>query len=216
MFYVHVPYCPNKPCFVSCIRDKRGINGVGSSNLMATTKREVKESYDNLGGKLYDLRYEAEQRQKYETILAEVEVSEHEIILDNGCGTGLLFEYLSTTAVGLDVSSRLLSTALTRIQDVYDKHLIQGDAENLPIRGHVFGRIFAITLIQNIPNSARALEEISRVGYSGTIVVVTALKKAFSEVVFRHIIESVGFVITDFIDDEKLSDIIAILSLRIF
>lgn len=216
MFYVHVLFCPNKPCFVSCIRDKRGINGVDSSNLMARIKREIKESYDNLGGRLYDIRYEEEQREKYETILAEVEVSEREIILDNGCGTGLLFEYLSTTAVGLDVSSRLLSKALSRIQDVYDKHLIQGDAENLPLRGHVFGRIFAITLIQNTPNTARALEEISRVGYSGTIVVVTALKKAFSEVAFRHIIESEGFVITDFIDDEKLSDIIAILSLRVF
>lgn len=216
MFYVHVLFCPNKPCFVSCIRDKRGINGIDSSNLMARSKREIKESYDNLGGRLYDIRYEEEQREKYETILAEVEVSEREIILDNGCGTGLLFEYLSTTAVGLDVSSRLLSKALSRIQDVYDKHLIQGDAENLPLRGHVFGRIFAITLIQNTPNSARALEEISRVGYSGTIVVVTALKKVFSEVAFRHIIESEGFVITDFIDDEKLSDIIAILSLRIF
>ncbi len=215
MFYVHVLYCPNKPCFVSCIRDKRGINGVASSNLMATNKREVKESYDNLGARLYDLRYEEEQGEKYETVLAEVEVKEHEIILDNGCGTGLLFEYLSTTAVGLDISSSLLSKALTRIQDVDDKHLIQGDAENLPLRDHVFSRVFAITLIQNTPNTARTLEEISRVGYRGTIVVVTALKKAFSEEAFRHIIESAGYMIMNLINDEKLSDIIAILSLKI-
>lgn len=216
MFYVHMHYCPNKPCFVPCIGDKRGINGVGSSILMATTKQEVKESYDNLGSRLYDLRYEEEQRKKYETILAEVEVGEREIILDNGCGTGLLLEHLSATAIGLDISSSMLSKALTRIRNVYDKHLIQGDAENLPLRGHVFGRIFAITLIQNTPNKARALEEIARVGYKGTIVAVTALKKAFSEEAFRHIIESAGFVITNFKDDEKLSDIIAVLSLRIF
>jgi len=216
MFYVHVQYCPNKPCFVSCIRDKRGINGVGSSNLMATSKREIKDSYDNLGGRLYDLRYGAEQREKYEAILAEVEVSERDIVLDNGCGTGLLLEYLSTTAVGLDISSSLLSKALTRIRDTYDKHLIQGDAENLPLRDHVFGRVFAITLIQNTPNKARALEEISRVGYRGTTVAITALKKAFSEAAFRHVIESAGFVIMNFIDDEKLSDLIAILSLKIF
>jgi len=183
---------------------------------MATTKQEVKESYDNLGSRLYDLRYEEEQRKKYETILAEVEVGEREIILDNGCGTGLLLEHLSATAIGLDISSSMLSKALTRIRNVYDKHLIQGDAENLPLRGHVFGRIFAITLIQNTPNKARALEEIARVGYKGTIVAVTALKKAFSEEAFRHIIESAGFVITNFKDDEKLSDIIAVLSLRIF
>ncbi len=216
MFYVHALYCPNKPCFVSCIRDKRGINGVGSSNLMATSKREIKDSYDNLGGKLYDLRYGAEQREKYETILAEVEVNEREIVLDNGCGTGLLLEYLSATAIGLDISSSLLSKALTRIRDKYDKHLIQGDAENLPLRDHVFGRVFAITLLQNTPNKARALEEISRVGHKGTRVVVTALKKAFSEEAFRHIIESAGFMIMNFINDEKLSDTIAILSLKIF
>ena len=61
---------------------------------MARTKREVKDSYDDLGGRLYDLRYEEEQRKKYETMLAEVEVSERETVLDNGCGTGLLFGYL--------------------------------------------------------------------------------------------------------------------------
>ena len=216
MFYVHALYCPNKPCFVSCIRDKRGINGVGSSNLMATSKREIKDSYDNLGGRLYDLRYGAEQRDKYEAILAEVEVSERDIVLDNGCGTGLLLEYLSATAVGLDISSSLLSKALARIRDTYDKHLIQGDAENLPMRDHVFGRVFAITLIQNTPNKARALEEISRVGHKDTRVVVTALKKSFSEEAFRHVIESAGFMIMNFINDEKLSDIIAILSLKIF
>lgn len=189
---------------------------MGSSNLMAATKREIRDSYDNLGGRLYDLRYGAEQREKYETILAEVEVKQHEIILDNGCGTGLLLEYLSTTAIGLDISSSLLSKALTRIRDKYDKHLIQGDAENLPLRDHVFGRVFAITLLQNTPNKARALEEISRVGHKGTRVVVTALKKAFSEEAFRHIIESAGFMIMNFINDEKLSDTIAILSLKIF
>ncbi len=216
MFYVHALYCPNKPCFVSCIRDKRGINGGGSSNLMATSKREIKDSYDNLGGRLYDLRYGAEQRDKYEAILAEVEVSEREIVLDSGCGTGLLFECLSATAVGLDISSSLLSKALARIRDTYDKHLIQGDAENLPMRDHVFGRVFAITLIQNTPNKARALEEISRVGHKDTRVVVTALKKSFSEETFRHVIESAGFMIMNFINDEKLSDIIAISSLKIF
>jgi hypothetical protein len=47
-------------------------------------------------------------------------------------------------------------------------------------------------------------------------VVVTALKKAFSEEAFRHIIESAGFMIMNFINDEKLSDTIAILSLKIF
>ena len=184
--------------------------------MMTRTKREVKESYDKLGGRLYDLRYEEEQREKYETILAEVEVTKHEIILDNGCGTGLLLEYLRTTAVGLDISSSMLSKAKTRIQGVCDRHLIQGDAENLPLRDHVFSKVFAITLIQNTPNRARALEEISRVGYADTLVVVTALKKAFSEETFRHIIESSGFVITNFTIDEKLSDIIAILSLKIF
>ena len=183
---------------------------------MATNKREIRDSYDNLGGRLYDLRYEEEQREKYETILAEVEVSEREIVLDNGCGTGLLLEYLSTSAVGLDISSSLLSKALARIQDVYDKHLIQGDAENLPLRDHVFSRVFAITLIQNTLNPARALEEISRVGYRNTLVAVTALKKVFSEEAFRHIIESAGFVIMNLINDEKLSDIIAILSLKLF
>jgi len=88
---------------------------------MARTKREVKDSYNDLGGRLYDLRYEEEQRRKYETMLAEVEVNEREIILDDGCGTGLLFEYIDATIIGLDVSSGLLSIALSRIQKVLDR-----------------------------------------------------------------------------------------------
>ena len=183
---------------------------------MARAKREVKDSYDDLGGRLYDLRYEKEQRKKYETMLVEVEVNEREIVLDNGCGTGLLFEYLNTTSVGLDISSGLLTKALKRVRDARDKHLIQGDAENLPIRDHVFSKIFAITLLQNIPNQARALEEIFRVGYRRAVVVVTALKKAFSEEAFKQVIESAGFVFMKYINDESLSDIIAILSLKIF
>jgi ubiquinone/menaquinone biosynthesis C-methylase UbiE len=183
---------------------------------MARTKREVKDSYNDLGGRLYDLRYEEEQRRKYETMLAEVEVNEREIILDDGCGTGLLFEYVDATIIGLDVSSGLLSMALSRIQKVLDRHLIQGDAENLPLRDHVFNGIFAITIIQNTPNPVKTLEEISRVGKAGTPVVITALKKAFSKESFRHLLESKGFEVTSFNDDEKLSDIIAISSLKMF
>ena len=183
---------------------------------MATTKREVKDSYDSLGGRLYDLRYEEEQREKYETILEEVEVNELEIILDNGCGTGLLFGYLNATVVGLDLSSGLLSKALTRVQGLHDTHLIQGDAENLPLRDSLFSRIFAITLLQNTPNQVRALEEITRVTNMRAFVVVTALKKAFSEEAFRQVIESTGLVLKKIINDEGLSDIIAILSVKIF
>lgn len=183
---------------------------------MASRKRKIKESYDNLGGRLYDIRYEEEQVRKYEIMLAEVEVKMHEITLDDGCGTGLLFDHLDTAIVGLDISSSLLTNALSRTRGAFDRHLIQGDAENLPLRDHVFSLVFAVTLIQNTPNQVRSLKEVSRVGCEGATIIVTALKKAFSAESFMGIIQKAGYTIVSLLIDERLSDYIAILSLKIY
>ena len=55
-------------------------------------KRKILRSYNALGGRIYDIRYEAEQEAKYEVILDSLRPRSEDVILDDGCGTGLLLK----------------------------------------------------------------------------------------------------------------------------
>jgi len=172
-------------------------------------KRSVRESYNALGGVLYDVRYRKEQTSKHQKILQHVDPEVFDIVLDNGCGTGLLLEMLKGKLVGIDLSSSFLSTAYSRFKSKREAHLAQADAEHLPFRDEVFDKIFAITLIQNIPEPGIALEEIRRVSHALSEVTLTALKKTFSLKAFHQLIEVSGFHINKIIKDESLKDWIA-------
>jgi len=74
-------------------------------------KSRVRDRYDELGGKLYDIRYIEEQKEKYEHIFTHLDRGK---TLDNGCGTGLFLPYLDEHSVGLDLSSGLLQEARGR------------------------------------------------------------------------------------------------------
>ncbi|RLI10699.1 hypothetical protein DRO42_00290 [Candidatus Bathyarchaeota archaeon] len=174
----------------------------------AEDKRQIRESYDNLGGELYDLRYRLEQEAKYDAILRHVASSAGDIVLDDGCGTGLLLERLETPAVGLDLAGGLLSMARSRLRNRQRVHLIQADAERLPFRGGVFDKVFAVTLIQNT-EPRRTLAEIRRVARSGSEVVVTALKKAFTFSVFEQLLNASGLTPRSIVRDDGVKDWIA-------
>ena len=172
-------------------------------------KRRIRESYDSLGGKLYDIRYQIEQDVKYDVILRRSPPSLEKIVLDDGCGTGLLLERLGNTCVGVDLSHHLLSKARSRLRKRRRIHLIQADADLLPFRDQVFGEVFAVTLIQNTPNPEHSLSEMRRVARAGSEVVVTALKKAFTLQGLKQLLEASGLALTSIIQDEELKDWIA-------
>ncbi|GAG34282.1 unnamed protein product, partial [marine sediment metagenome] len=58
------------------------------------TKRKVAEAYDALGGRIYDLRYAEEQESKYRLLLERIRPEAADVVLDVGCGTGLLLRRL--------------------------------------------------------------------------------------------------------------------------
>ena len=104
-------------------------------------KNQIKDSYNQLGGKMYDNRYAEEQIEKYKHI------SDHlgwGISLDNGCGTGLFLEKMGKFSVGLDFSSELLRGARLRLGK--HQNLVNGDSENLPFRSHVFDTTVSVTV----------------------------------------------------------------------
>jgi ubiquinone/menaquinone biosynthesis C-methylase UbiE len=173
-------------------------------------KRAVRESYNALGGKLYDVRYETEQRAKYDEILGLINILDDAIVFDNGCGTGLLTERLKNPIVGIDLSYSLLSRAQSRSRAREGVHLVQGDSENLPLRSHVFEVVIAVTLIQNTPNPGRTLCEMKRVALTGSDIIVTALKKSLSLHDFKRLLNSSGLTLNTMIRIDDIKDWIAL------
>ena len=160
-------------------------------------KRSVIEHYDRLAD-IYDSLYGEEQRAKIKIIFRVMNTGAGGLVLDIGCGTGLLIEYSvadSRCFVGVDLSIKSLIRARERSRRLKAEQyvsLIRADAENLPFRSEVFDSIFALTLLQNVPSPRRALGEIVRVAKDKSQVVVTGLKKYFTIDEFRGLISRFG------------------------
>jgi len=90
-------------------------------------KVQVRGRYDDLGGRLYDLRYGEEQRVKHREALSLVKLKPWMVALDNGCGTGLLAEELDAHVVGLDLSRALLREARAKTASKDRLYLVVGD-----------------------------------------------------------------------------------------
>jgi ubiquinone/menaquinone biosynthesis C-methylase UbiE len=170
-------------------------------------KRDIAAQYDALGGEIYNIRYTEEQRVKYDMLLERIEPQPDDIVLDVGCGTGLLTQRLESQAVGIDISSSLLSTALSRLRGKKSAQFIMGDAEHPPIRSSSIDKIFAVTLLQNTPNPRSVLLEIKRVGRA--TAGVTALKKAFTRESFEKTLSQADFSSVEVVDSKGSNDWIA-------
>lgn len=137
-------------------------------------KKRIINEY-NSSAHFYDRRYGQIQSEKYKLILKNYHLN-GKIILDIGCGTGLLFEYISNLKkdenrvkykyVAIDISWNMLLEFKSKIINYKLKNnleLILGDIENLPFRENVFHSIFSLTSFQNLPNINRGIEESYRV-----------------------------------------------------
>ncbi len=156
-------------------------------------KRQFKRYYD-CTAHIYNSRYVGEQNLKLKVALENVEIGSQCSILDIGCGTGLLFPKIQVmgveTAVGLDISKNMLKKAQTRCFDCSLKlHLILADADHLPLRRASFDLVFAVTLLQNMPDWSRTLQEVNHVAKPCARIVVTGLKKLFAKRIFRQVLE---------------------------
>ncbi len=167
-------------------------------------KREVRESYDELGGGLYDLRYEEEQARKYDAAILLTFPKGDDLILDNGCGTGMFMRRIDVPCVGLDLTAGLLKAARERLKA--DHHLVQGDSENLPFRSQIFSGVYAITLLQNIPEGKSAVSEMKRASKADAYLFVTSLKAAFGRDYLLRLLETLDFRKVEFIGDAGTND----------
>lgn len=150
-------------------------------------KREVITKY-NSSLPFYDNRYRKIQENKYQIFLKNQDLNE-KLILDLGCGTGLLIEYLNMKNfnisnldfyVALDISWNMLlefKSKLDKINPLNNLSLVLSDIENLPFRENKFSLIFSITSFQNLPNMNEAIIETLRVSKNNADFTFSILKK---------------------------------------
>ncbi|MEM2151323.1 MAG: methyltransferase domain-containing protein [Candidatus Bathyarchaeia archaeon] len=166
-------------------------------------KRKIARHYDRIA-RIYNALYGYEQNLKIKEILKNVSVKPSDIVLDVGCGTGLLFEHIADVSglvVGADISIGVLRRAreLIKRRKLERVHLVRADADFLPFKNHVFDKVFAITLLQNMPDPQVTLKEMLRVAKGSSEIVLTGLKKAFAKEYFLRILMEAGlpFLILD-------------------
>jgi len=181
-------------------------------------KREVLHHYDRLA-RIYDSLYRREQDAKIKSILKVLTVRCKDLVLDAGCGTGLLINHLARRVghfVGVDLSMESLKVFMERSYRLGIKRsvsLIQADVDNLPFRDNVFDKVIALTLLQNVPEPLDTLQEIIRVSKSDSEVAVTGLKKHFDEKSFNNLIGKIGEEHI-FVNSSELHDHIAIVKVK--
>jgi len=151
-------------------------------------KKNIIEKYNSTSS-FYDNRYSKIQKEKYRILFRNCNLN-YKTILDAGCGTGLLIEYVHDLSIdkikkkvkyiGIDISWKMLmnfSNKTKKIKDIEDINLILGDIENLPLRHDSFNVLFSITSLQNLPVIKKGLGELIRVGQKDSLLKLSILQK---------------------------------------
>jgi len=137
----------------------------------------------NQSARVYETLYSEEQEAKIKTLMQNLVLKRNSVVLDAGCGTGLLIKHLANRSeffVGVDISKGLLQEALKKARLCQNVALVLADADNMPFHDGIFGAVFGITLLQNVPNLKVTLTEVMRVSKQTAPIVVTGLRKQFT------------------------------------
>ncbi|WXG45787.1 MAG: class I SAM-dependent methyltransferase [Candidatus Atabeyarchaeum deiterrae] len=141
-------------------------------------KRQIMKLYDS-SARIYNRRYNMIQSRKYKFV--EKLLEGKEIILDVGCGTGLLSSFLDEKAsllIGVDISVNMLKVAQGNPKRrLIREDLIRADADWLPFRDNVFEKVISVTVLQNMPEPRVTIKDIARVTVAGGEIAVTSLRK---------------------------------------
>lgn len=170
-------------------------------------KRRLMRRYDQ-SSEVYDAQYREEQEAKIKAALDSMRVTSEGAILDVGCGTGLLLQHIadkSRLIVGTDISHGLLSKARMKTKS-QSATLIQSDSDSLPFPSETFDIVFAVTVLQNVPDPKVTLNEIKRVSKSRAEIVVTGLKRFFTEKEFIALLDEAHLEIKFMSADDSLKD----------
>lgn len=139
----------------------------------------------------YDELYQEEQYSKYSYIVVGEGIVPKDTIIDLGAGTGLFYKFIfihkkteeepaNIRYIGIDPSNGMLSmfkTKLSQLKTRYNCLLIQAYGEYMPIRDGVIKLIYSFTVINNVVDKRKFINEaLSKLSKDG-ILVVTYLRK---------------------------------------
>jgi demethylmenaquinone methyltransferase/2-methoxy-6-polyprenyl-1,4-benzoquinol methylase len=177
-----------------------------------TKKREVIHHYD-FSAPVYDAQYAEEQNAKMKVALNSTNINKDSIVLDAGCGTGLLFKHIEQTAkliVGLDISLKILKKAKKHVKQLPKVAVIRADADFIPFQNNIFDTTFAITLLQNMSDPLVTLNELKRVSKNHATLIITGLKKEFSKETFMKLLRKVRLNVSAMKTNSQINGIIVI------
>lgn len=160
----------------------------------------------NHSAHVYNAQYSEEQEAKIKTIMQNLRLQPKSNALDVGCGTGLLIKQLVDRAefiVGTDISRGLLQEARKKAQFHQHVSLVLADADNMPFPEQIFDAVFAVTLLQNVPDPAVTLNEIKRVSKQTASIAATGLKKRFAQEDFVEMLKRADLRVDTVELDEK-------------
>jgi ubiquinone/menaquinone biosynthesis C-methylase UbiE len=163
-------------------------------------KKEIIDSYNSDSyNEIYDRRYKSIQFEKFEPFYDSAN-EDPLILLDYGCGTGLLWNFYDSKYqinnqsdkirfISIDISKGMLNLFKNKLylannfpkMHYKDVHLVCCDGEHLPFRSNNFKYIYAITSLQNLPDVDLGLKEINRVKKKGGIIAISYLQKKISK-----------------------------------
>ncbi|OLS32693.1 MAG: Ubiquinone/menaquinone biosynthesis C-methyltransferase UbiE [Candidatus Heimdallarchaeota archaeon AB_125] len=159
---------------------------------MSNKKYDVRHKYDSTADR-YDTRYSDIQMQKYFEIFSEIKLVKSGTIIDVGGGTGLFLDYLQSkklTTVITDISVEMLKEGRKKNPHGF---FVCADSEYLPLRKNIGDLITCISVIQNLENPQKTLEECYFIIKKDKHFVLTALKKLFDLEKLCKIVEKIGF-----------------------
>jgi len=158
------------------------ISMFNKSSLVVFSKAMLRRMYD-VTSSFYDALYEGEQIRKFRVAYRLAPLPLKEVVLDAGCGTGLITERLrggGRFVVGVDFSKGMLRRAKGRLGS-RDTDLVLGDVERLPFRPRSFGLVLCLTVLQNC-EPLKAISSLLRALKSGGFLVLSYLKRSRSAV----------------------------------
>jgi ubiquinone/menaquinone biosynthesis C-methylase UbiE len=109
-----------------------------------------------------------------------VKIKSHHIVLDVGCGTGLLMQYLSRTnrglfLIGIDSSIAMLREAKKKLADF---ELVLADCDHMPFKDMCCDLAFSISVFQLLDEPRRSLAETVRLLKKDGDFAITILRKS--------------------------------------
>ncbi|MGD2249385.1 MAG: class I SAM-dependent methyltransferase [Candidatus Methanofastidiosia archaeon] len=134
-------------------------------------KLKVRTDY-NHSAFCYNTRYKSIQQKKYEIMLEHITLSGR--ILDLGCGTGLLADFLQKKIFGADISFEMAKKASAT------EVVVQADMDFLPFSDSIFDAVLSFTALQNLYSTGTVFKEVCRVLKPGSPFIFTILKKKYS------------------------------------